>query len=205
MNPIPVNLAVEDALSEAVVRSLLLQSGQTFAVGAVYGGRGFGDLKRMTSGFNQAARGTPFILLTDLDRAECPPSMMQDWLKPSKHPNFIFRVAVREVESWLMAHRKAFARFIGVAEKEVPEYPDTLGDPKNELLRLVGRSRHSELRRDILPPSNSLRSQGPGYNLRLGEYVKTVWNVDEASQCSPSLFRAFECIKQFSPTWESGS
>ncbi len=40
--PIPINLAVEDALSEVVVREILSQSGQPFPVGACYGKGGFG-------------------------------------------------------------------------------------------------------------------------------------------------------------------
>lgn len=202
MTPIPVNLAVEDALSEATLRAILAQTGRPYAVGAVYGRRGFGDLKRRAGGFNQAARGTPFILLTDLDRAECPPVILQEWLGVDKHPNFVFRVAVREVESWLLAHRKAFARFIGVPERSVPEQPDNLDDPKDALLRLAERCRRTELQRDLLPPSGSLRKQGPGYSLRLEEYVRTAWKATEAEKYSPSLAKAWKCLRTFQPTWE---
>lgn len=201
MVPIPVNLAVEDVLSEATLRVILTQTGRPYSVGAVYGKRGFGDLKRMATGFNRAARGTPFILLTDLDQAECAPVVLREWLGVPKHANFVFRVAVREVESWLMAHRRAFARFLGLPERTVPEQPDTLENPKDELLRLVERCRRADLKRDLLPPPGSMRRQGPGYSLRLEEYVRTVWNATEAEKHSPSLAKALACLRAFQPIW----
>lgn len=201
MTTIPVNLAVEDMLSEVTLRTILAQTGRSYVVGAVYGKRGFGDLKRMASGFNRAARGTPFILLADLDRAECPPIILREWVGVPKHSNFVFRVAVREVESWLLAHRKAFARFLGLPERNMPEHPDDLDDPKNELLRLAERCRRTELKRDLLPPTGSIRKQGPGYSLRLEEYVRTAWKATEAEKHSPSLARTFERLKSFNPIW----
>lgn len=118
---ISVHIAVEDPLSESVLRALLHQSGRPYWIGTVYGGRGFGDLKRMASGFNQASRFTPFVLLTDLDRADCPPVIIDSWLPHPKHPNFLFRVAVREVEAWVLADREAFAKFCGVPVSAIPE------------------------------------------------------------------------------------
>lgn len=201
MTPISVHLAVEDALSEAVLRAILAQSGRKYAVGAVYGKHGFGDLKRMTPGFNRAAGYIPFILLTDLDKAECPPILLHEWLPQSLHGNFLFRVAVREVESWVMAHRKAFAAFMGLPVSAIPEQPDTLADPKAELLRLAGRSRRRDLQTDLLPLPSSPRTQGPGYNSRLEEFIWKSWQVNEAAQCSPSLARTFERLKSFRPVW----
>lgn len=55
-------------------------------------------------GFNFAARLTPFLVLADLDRIECAPKLIRDWLPVEKHPNPVFRVAVREVESWVQAY-----------------------------------------------------------------------------------------------------
>jgi hypothetical protein len=64
MSPIPINIAVEDLLSEVVAKRLLMDSGQTFAVGVVYNRGGYGYLKRTAKGWNQAAKGKPFFLLT---------------------------------------------------------------------------------------------------------------------------------------------
>ncbi len=137
MNPVPVNLAVEDALSEAVLRRVLAESGREYAVGAVYCRGGFGYLKRTIRGWNNAARGTPFVVLTDLDRGECAPSLICEWLPGFIHPNLLLRVAVREVEAWLIGDRENMARFLRCPLSRVPTSPEALDDPKRALVELA--------------------------------------------------------------------
>src|ERR1041385_8982694 len=104
MSPIPVHLAVEDDLSESVLRKLLGDTNREYTIGMVFGGRGFGYLRNRVENFNAAAvSGTPIILLTDLDQHGCAPEIIHDWLQQQPHANLVFRVAVREVESWLLA------------------------------------------------------------------------------------------------------
>jgi len=115
MSPIPVHLAVEDDLSEAVIRRLLLDTGREYAIGTVFGRGGFGYLRSRAKNWNAAAAaGTPVLLLTDLDQHPCPPVLIDDWLDIEPHSNLIFRVAVREVESWLLADREGLADFLGI-------------------------------------------------------------------------------------------
>lgn len=196
---ISIHIAVEDRLSEAVLRTLLRQSGRPYYVGTVYGGRGFGDLKRMARGFNLASAYTPFVLLADLDSADCPPVILDAWLSHPKHPNFIFRVAVREVEAWVLADRGAFAKFCGIPASAVTNRPDDLTNPKAELIRLAGRSRYRLVREDLCPPSGSTRVQGPGYNARLVEFVASKWMAERAAVHSPSLARSLTRIREFEP------
>ena len=99
MNPIPVNLAVEDDLSEAVLRRLLAHTGRGFAIGTVYGHSGYGYLRSTIHGWNRAARGIPILVLTDLDRYHCPPALIRDWIPLHQDPNLLLRIAVREIES----------------------------------------------------------------------------------------------------------
>lgn len=195
--PIFIALAVEDRLSETVLRSLLQQSGRNFEVVACYSRGGFGYLKKQAQAFNQAAKHKPFLMLADLDRSECPPVLIQEWLKGPKHDNFLFRIAVREVESWLMAHREAFARFLGIKTSHVAVDPDTLGDPKIELIRLVRRSKKRKLQDAILPVPGASSKVGPDYNGQLGFFVKTAWKADVAARHSPSLARTLESLKKF--------
>ena len=79
MSSIPVNLAVEDELSEFVLKRLLADAERGYAVGITYGRSGFGYLRKTISGWNRAARGVPFAVLTDLDDADCDPSLMKNW------------------------------------------------------------------------------------------------------------------------------
>ena len=133
MESIPINLAVEDPLSEAVLRAILRQSNRPYAVGTCYCQGGYGYLKKTIRRFNNAAKGTPFLVLTDLDKADCPPGLIQAWLPDPKHPNLLFRIAVREVEAWILAHREAFALFAGVQQELIPQDVDALDDPKRSL------------------------------------------------------------------------
>jgi hypothetical protein len=199
---IPIDLLVEDDLSEAVTRKVLACAAHPYAIGHAYGKSGFGYLKSRVLGFNQAARSTPYCLLTDLDRAECPPALIADWLGPvTRHPNLIFRVAVREVEAWLLAHREAFAAFAGIRTAHVPANVEEIDDPKRCLIDLVRQSRKRSLREDIVPPTPSTSRQGPNYNGRLALYVHLDWDPHVAKLHSSSLRRMIAALDAFAPAW----
>ena len=88
---IPVNLATEDELSEAVLRRLLDHADRGYAVGTAYGRRGFGYLRWGTiAGWNRAARFVPFVVLTDLDLRPCPAELIDDWLTEPLAPESFF-------------------------------------------------------------------------------------------------------------------
>jgi hypothetical protein len=65
MTDIHINLAVEDALSEAVLREMLKQSQRSFLVGTSLGNQGNSYLKRIIPGLNNAAKGMPYLVLTE--------------------------------------------------------------------------------------------------------------------------------------------
>ena len=48
---IPINLAVEDSLSEIVLRVVLQQSGRHYAVGTCFRHYGFGYLRKRVNGW----------------------------------------------------------------------------------------------------------------------------------------------------------
>ena len=198
---IPILIAVEDALSEAVLRAMFEQSSRIFAVGNCLGREGSGYLKNNMRKFNKAARGIPFFVLTDLDQTDCPPTLINRWLAVPKHENLIFRIAVREIESWLMAHREAFASFLGIQKSQIPLSPDDLEDPKSFLLKLTKKSKKQFLKKAIVPATGSTAKIGPDYNEVLISFVYNFWRVKEASKSSPSLNRAFSAIKTFRPVW----
>jgi hypothetical protein len=199
---IPINLAVEDVLSEEVITCIIEQSGRSFAIGTCYRRSGSGYLRKTIGGFNNAAKGTPFLVLTDLDNHECPPDLIRDWLPIPKHDNLIFRVAVREVEAWLLAHRGAFSEFLGISNDLVPISPDEEPDPKQCLINLARRSRKTALRRAIVPKDGSTAKIGPDYNGKLIGFLNNHWNVQEAAQNSPSLERALQSICNFAPVYQ---
>jgi hypothetical protein len=200
INPILVTLAVEDVLSEFVLREIIRQSQRPYMVVNCLCRGGYGYLKKNIRHFNEAAQGIPFLVLTDLDRAECPPTLIKKWLPYPTHPNLLFRIAVREVEAWLLAHRDAFAQFLGISEKLIPKEVDAISDPKQLLINLAARSKKRELRQAIAPHAGKTATIGPNYNGKLKEFVITDWQAKIAACCSPSLQRTVNAIATFEPT-----
>jgi hypothetical protein len=200
MNPIPVNLAVEDELSEVTLYRIL-DIVEGFAVGTPYRRGGFGYLRRTIFGWNQAAKSIPFIVLTDLDNYECPAELIKDWLEIPKHQNLLFRVAVREVESWILADTINFAVFLGIKSSLIPLDTDSLSDPKNTLVQLARKSKSKLIRDSIVPTKGSTAKQGPDYNGCLCTFVREKWNLNAAKTNSPSLARTVDRLSSFTPTW----
>jgi hypothetical protein len=152
-------------------------------------------------GWNQAARSIPFIVLTDLDRYECPAELINDWLRVPKHRNLLFRVAVREVESWLLADPANFSEFLGVRSSLIPADTDSLPDPKATLVQLARKSRSKTIRGSIVPAKGSTAKQGPDYNGCLCTFIRERWNLEAAKANSPSLARTVDRLSSFVPVW----
>ena len=203
MTDIPINLVFEDVLSEAVLKKMLKQSQRPFSVGQCLNQRGYGKIKKIISGLNYAAKGMPYLVLTDLDNAECPLVILSEWLTQPKHPNLLFRIAVKEVEAWLLAHREAFAQFLGISVDLIPGDADRIPDPKLLLINLAKKSRKRKLREAIVPEPNSTAKIGKDYNGQLIQFVNKSWQVASAQTNSPSLERTMNALINFQPTWEN--
>ena len=152
------------------------------------GGNGY--LKSRFRSFCLISRQLPVFVLTDLDRQVCPAMMIRLWFR-GQHPtpNLVFRIAVTEVESWVLADHRAISSLLGTAPALIPREPDSLVDPKATLIQLARRAPRS-IRDDLVPPTRSIASQGLGYNTRLSSLIRTDWNPDRAAARSPSLRRA---------------
>ena len=198
--PALLYIAVEDELSEVVTREIIRQCGGRFEPSPIYCRGGAGYLRRKVEDFNRTARGVPFFVLTDLDQHECPPALVESWLRTPKHSNFIFRVAVREVEAWVMAHRQAFADFLGISLDLIPVQVEEIDNPKEFLVRLAGRSRRADLRGDLAPRPGSTAKVGRAYNSALSRFVMKSWNTFEAAENSVSLRGTVEALLKFEPS-----
>jgi hypothetical protein len=192
-----INLAFEDPLHEAVLRKIFSQF--IFFVGRCFSHGGYGYLKTKIKGFNNAARVTPFLVLTDLDRIECAPILIKDWLPFPRHPNLLFRVAVREVESWVLAHRESFAKYFGINQNKIPLKVDEVIDPKQFLINLARKSKYRQIREAIVPRSGSSAKQGPDYNGALITCVNDHWDVKTAALNSPSLQKMINALVSYNP------
>jgi hypothetical protein len=184
-------VATEDELSEAVALRLVapLLNGDLSKVRTL-GRQGNGYLKRSIRKFCETAQRLPVLLLTDLDAAECPATLLSAWLGDLKSPrDLVFRVVVREIETRLLADRSGMASFLGIAPAKTEAQPERIKDPKRYLLQLAKKA-HRDVREDLVPAEGIRAAQGFGYNRRLRGFVETLWSADRASEASASLKRA---------------
>lgn len=190
-------IVAEDVLSLAVLRRVIAESGRDFLVSREFQTRGYGRIKSGIPKFRNACKALPHIVLTDLDQAACPVALLSDWGAIDLPESMMLRVAVREVEAWLLADRKGIADFLGVAVTKVPQAPEQESDPKRCLLNLVRKGRKRRLAEDIAPAPGSSASIGPLYNQRLSAFVENQWQPWQACETSPSLARSLERLQDF--------
>lgn len=192
-----ISAAVEGLIDEAVIKRLIVEAGAT--VGPVYGKQGKKSLRSGISGYNNAGRHRPWIVLVDLDQdADCAPNLCRAWIS-TKSPKLCFRVAVREIESWLLSDRESIARFLSVPVASVPINPEAEINPKQTMVNLAATSKRRDIREDMVPRPGSGRSVGPAYTSRLVEFVQspeTLWRPNHAARHSESLQRCMRCLQQ---------
>jgi hypothetical protein len=197
LTPIVISSAVEGAVDEAVVKRLIIEAGGE--IGPIYGKRGKSLLRQRVNGYNNAAHYHPWIVLIDLNQdADCPPPLKAHWL-PNPGPFMCFRIAVREIEAWLLADRERFASFFRVPLSDVPTDPELLDDPKEVVIELSRRSQSRDIRLDMVPRTGSGRKIGPAYVSRLIEFVSDPqkgWRPERAARSSDSLNRSLTRIRE---------
>jgi len=199
VSPLNVSLIAEGPLDEQVLRRLIVQSAPHLQAGVCYGKRGREWMATNLSKYNNAAISLAFVTLADLEQDECPPTLLQLWFPHGIHANIRPRIAVRMVESWLLADREALAQFLGIAVHHIPHLPDNESNPKQEMVGLARRSRLRTIREDMVPPPNTSGHVGKNYRGRLEQFVIERWSAERAQTYSPSLQRAIHSLEQFHP------
>lgn len=181
----------------AVMKRIIAESGRPLEVTRAWVERGFGNIKRSVQKYKNASNVIPHVVLTDLDRGACPAALRAEWGVVDLSPSMLFRVAVRETESWLLGDRQGFADFAAVALNKVPRDPEGLENPKQTLIKLVRSSRKRRLIDELVPAHGSSVSIGPLYNEKLGAFVMRSWDIDAASDVCPSLRRMRDRVAGF--------
>ena len=195
MNLNNVILAIEDRLSDAVATKIL----EKFGIEIVkrIGFQGKSDLERKAPELNRAANGITVFMLTDLDSPrDCPPRLIRSWIRGTLNPKFFFRVAVMEVESWVMADRIEFAAFLSIPLHRIPSPTDDILNPKEFLISLARRSGKKAIREALVPTRGATLSVGNQYNTLLSEFVQNHWDLERAATASPSLKRTLDRLTQ---------
>jgi len=196
----------EDELSCAVMEQLVAFCNRTrqqpllFYPGFPENKRGCGNLKKLIPAVtNMAKANLANFILTDLDTIACSPELIRQWFnlhnaQPQPPKNLLFRIAEREVESWLIADRNGLPRFLGISVTHFDKSPDQLSDPKQHLLNILRKGR-KKIHKQMLP--TGVAHVGPEYNHQLCQFVRNNWNIATAVEVSPSLRRAMNAINQF--------
>jgi hypothetical protein len=122
-----------------------------------YGKKCKQHLKQRIAGYNQSAHHSPWVVLMDLNHdADCAPPLKTE-CPPAPARYTCFRIAVRTIETWLLADSQSIARFLSVAVSHVPSFPEMLDDPKQSMVDLAQRSRRREIRESMVPRPGSGR------------------------------------------------
>lgn len=190
----PVTVATEGetdlTIAKAVLRLADLHPGPVIVC------RGKGNLDKGLVGYNAAAKGAPWFVLRDLDNdAPCPGALVAR-LVPKRSKSLCLRVAVRAAEAWLMSDRERIARFLRVSEALVPDSPDSLDDPKLELVNLARRSTKKAIITAMVPKAGIARRIGPEYEARLIEFALDHWRPEVGRAKSQSLDRCIRALER---------
>ena len=196
MPPIAISGAVEGDVDEAVLRRIVDDLG--CYQGPIYGKKGKPFLRTRVNAYNAAAQFSPWLVLVDLNGDfNCPSELRNDWL-PVCEQRMCFRVAVRAIESWLIADAQRFSEYFGVAMRHIPPNSESVRRPKQALVNLVRQSRRREVREDMVPRPASGRQVGPAYSSHLIEFVsdKTQgWRPTIGANSCNSLKRCLDSLK----------
>lgn len=190
-----VHLLVEGFVDEALGLRLLHLCGHE--AGATFGKKGWTFIAEKASVYDKSCVAHGLLTLVDfMDTAEeCAPAVVKSWL-PHRSSRHIFRVVLREIESWILADREGISTFLGVHISKIPMNPELLPDPKQFLINLARTSRKRSVRRDLVPEQGYSSSEGPLYSSEVSRFVTTHWNAANAREHSESLDRCITRLMQ---------
>lgn len=186
---------------ERLIHAVGADVGRCYAVG------GKSRLDQKIPRINGASRRHDYwLVLRDLDRDDhgrCHGVVVGELLRGRPiSDSLILRIAVRSMESWLLADRAGCARFLHVGLEEVPSDPDLLEHPKHALLDLARTSGRREIRSGLPPATGERPRVGPRYAEFVGEFLRDRWNPERARLNSPSLDRALTRLAERVTAWQ---
>jgi hypothetical protein len=189
-------LVAEDKLTEAVLKKCVAVYLPEFQIvfSEVKGGRG--NVQKNLDAYSNLATSMPVLIGVDLDSDTCASSLVAAWLgNQALSARLLLRVAVREVESWVLGDRKQVAKLIGGQSDDITGQPDLLVDPKRYFLDRARTTAKPDLKRDLIPRNFNVYPRiGPAYNLRMCQFVREKWRPTVAASRSESLARAVKAI-----------
>jgi hypothetical protein len=200
-----IDIVGEDAVTQSIIERLLKEYRNDITIKNRLPARG-GQIQSMAPMYNKLE--SPVFLLTDLDNYNCPPELIRKWFGADVINNkFLFRIAQEESETWLMADRKGFSKWLSVDITLIPE-PKIIDKKKGiseiifplkpslyMMMKIASHSTDKQLKEDLTPKKGA--SKGPAYNSALIPFIEEKWDIENASRNSYSLKKAIERLKSF--------
>ncbi len=189
------DLLVEGLTDEIFVRRCFRDLG--IEVGTVFGKRGVNYVREKARGFAYRGQYSPILILADFVdlKATCAPEAAR-LLVPAPPVLTLVRLAVHEIESWLLASRSELATYFRIPLSMLPAAPDTVVDPKLALVNLARRSGKSRIRDMFVPRLGVSSIVGQGYVDGFSEFMEGHWDLESAQENSPSLARFVDRAKE---------
>jgi hypothetical protein len=200
-----IDIVGEDDVTRAIIEKAIKVYRGDLIIGSYRPARG-GKIKKIAPVYKSL--NSPFIVLTDLDNYSCPPELITDWFgKTTLNKQYLFRIAYREAESWLMADRRGFSKWLGVKIDLIPE--SQIIDKRKNIFELefpykpslymmreiVPRSSKKEMIENLSPKEGARK--GPAYNSSIIPFIKNIWDIENASNNSYSLKKTIERIMDY--------
>lgn len=194
----------DGAIAVKLIETAGFAPGRNYLAGSKRRGKSAFDAR--IRGLNEGvAYGSPVLALRDWDGdTQCVGGLVQS-IVGIRHPRLVLRIAVYSVESWLMAHRAAYACYFGVRLSDLPAYPELTERPKDILEGWVRNGHGTYFSRFV---SGRRRAGVPDWQI-IAEFqtafVVDAWSVTEAmlTGTAPSLNRAFAALQKLGSLPES--
>jgi hypothetical protein len=190
-----VELLVEGFTDEVFVRRCFSDLG--LGVSTVFGKRGVTYVIDKAPAFAVRGEYSNLLILADfMDlKQACPPEARAK-LVPNAPDRTLVRLAVNEIESWLLASRAELAHYFNISPARIPAEPDKVPDPKQTLVNLARASGRGRIRSMFVPKAGVSSAVGEGYVDGFQEFMKEHWSMASAAAASPSFARFVDRAKE---------
>jgi hypothetical protein len=192
-----INSLVEGNMDEAAAIRIIEAAGHTH--GTCFGKKGCGYIEKKIQQFNLTAHHIHYLALVDFmdTKLDCPAEVISNWL-PYQHSKMVFRVVVRELESWLLADRSNLAKFLKINIAMLPLDPEQISDPKLSLVNLARKSKSARIRDALVPSTGSTAQEGKLYASEMKTFITEIWDIESARKTAQSLDKALISLERLS-------
>lgn len=194
-----IHYATEGELDATVAARLITFCGAIPGLKRVAGGKS--KLDPLLPKYIASAAMLPWLVIRDLDRDEdCAPSLVRK-LAPQGASLLCLRIAVRQIEAWLLADREALSSYLRIPISRLPRNPENSLDAKRTVIDAARLSKSKGIRAGMVPSASSGASEGPEFSAMMGEFAQNYWrpavarDLDEKSSLARAISRLEELAK----------